>query len=258
MKVFSIKESKSQKKDQIDIVLSCAILLFLWQIIALKIDNDIYLPTINQVLYSMKEIVFSSRFYLDVIFSISRCLFSFFIAIIAALTLGIISYVSRFVRNFLKPITVITQSIPTMIVIVLSLIWFDKNNAPFIVGFAMVFPILYDNILDSTLSIDKEILEMADLYKIGLNNKIIKVYIPSIRFRLISILGSTFSLALKVVIAGEVYGQPKYGMGTQIQLEKMNFNTPGIFAWIVIVVMISFLLEYCQKPILRREFIWKR
>ena len=71
MKVFSIKESKSQKKDQIDIVLSCAILLFLWQIIALKIDNDIYLPTINQVLYSMEEIVFSSRFYLDVILLIN-------------------------------------------------------------------------------------------------------------------------------------------------------------------------------------------
>ena len=258
MKEFSIRESKNQKRDKLEVTISCIILLLLWQIIALKIDNDIYLPTINQVLYSVKEIVLSSRFYLDVIFSISRCLFSFFIAILAALTLGIISYISRFIRNFLKPISVITQSIPTMIVIVLSLIWFDKDNAPFIVGFAMVFPILYDSILDSTLSIDKGILEMANVYKIGLKNKVVKIYIPAIRFRIISILGSTFSLALKVIIAGEVYGQPKYGMGTQIQLEKMNFNTPGIFAWIVIVVTISFLLERCQKSLLRREFIWKR
>ncbi|MDU4935245.1 MAG: ABC transporter permease subunit [Peptostreptococcaceae bacterium] len=258
MKGFSIKENKDQQIDKIEMAFSCVVLLLLWQIITLKIDNDIYLPTINQVLYSMKEIIFSSRFYLDVIFSISRCLFSFFTAIVAALTLGIISYINRFIRNFLKPITVITQSIPTMIVIVLSLIWFDKDNAPFIVGFAMVFPILYESILDSILSIDKGILEMANLYKIGLNNKVLKIYVPSIKFRIISILGSTFSLALKVVIAGEVYGQPKYGMGTQIQLEKMNFNTPGIFAWIFIVVIISFLLEYCQKPLLRRGFIWKR
>ena len=258
MKGFISLKNKLIKSDKLEVALSCVILLFLWQIIALKIDNDIYLPTINQVLYSIKEIVLSYRFYLDIIFSISRALLSFFIAIMVALTLGIISYLSRFIRNFIKPITSITQSIPTMIVIVLALIWFDKDNAPFIVGFAMVFPILYDNILDSTLSIDKGILEMANLYKIGIKNKILKVYIPSITFRLISILGSTFSLALKVVIAGEVYGQPKYGMGTQIQLEKMNFNTPGIFAWIVIVVGISFLLENCQKPLLRRTFIWKR
>ena len=77
MKGFSIKENKDQQIDKIEMAFSCVVLLLLWQIIALKIDNDIYLPTINQVLYSMKEIIFSSRFYLDVIFSISRCLFSF-------------------------------------------------------------------------------------------------------------------------------------------------------------------------------------
>lgn len=258
MKGFSTRENKNQIRDKFQITLSYVILLFLWQITAIKINNDIYLPTINQVLDNINEIVLSSRFYLDIIFSVGRCLFSFFIAIMVALILGMMSYISRVIRNFLQPVTSIAKSIPTMIVIVLALIWFDKDSAPFIVGFAMVFPILYDNILDSILSIDKRILEMANLYKIGIKKKILNIYFPSIKFRLISILGSTFSLALKVIIAGEVYGQPKYGMGTQIQLEKMNFNTPGIFAWIVIVVSTSFLLENCQKPLLRRSFIWKR
>lgn len=45
------------------------------------------------------------------------------------------------------------------------------------------------------------------------------------------ILISTFSLAFKVVIAGEVHGQPKYGIGAAVQIEKVNFNTVKIFAW---------------------------
>ncbi|MGL5328993.1 MAG: ABC transporter permease [Peptostreptococcaceae bacterium] len=255
MKEFTTKENK---RDKLEVALSCAILLFLWEIIALKINNDIYLPTIEQVLKSLKDIIVSPKFYLDVISSIGRCFFSFLIATAVSLLLAMISYISRTTRNFLKPITNISKTIPTMIVIVLALIWFDKDKAPFIVGFIMVFPILYESILDSILSIDKGILEMVKLYKIKLREQILKIYLPSIKFRLISILGSTFSLALKVVIAGEVYGQPKYGIGAQIQLEKVNFNTTGIFAWIVIVVIISFALEKFQKLFQRGTFIWKR
>ena len=72
-----------------------------------------------------------------------------------------------------------------------------------------------------------------------------------------SILISTFSLAFKVVIAGEVHGQPKYGIGTAVQIEKVNFNTVGIFAWIVIIAFISILFEYINKKLLKRVYRWK-
>ena len=122
----------------------------------------------------------------------------------------------------------------------------------------MVFPVLYDCIQGSMKSIDKGILEMADLYKLGQKNKILKIYLPAIKFSLISILSSTISLGFKIVIAGEVYGQPLYGIGAMIQSEKVNFNTTAIFAWIIIIVVISFILNQFEKLLVRRSFIWKR
>ena len=68
---------------------------------------------------------------------------------------------------------------------------------------------------------------------------------------------STFSLAFKVVIAGEVHGQPKYGIGSAIQLEKMNFNTNAIFAWIIIISIISIVFEKINKMISKRVYRWK-
>lgn len=250
--------SKFCKKDRLEVVFSFAILLLLWQIIALKINNDIYLPTIGQVYLSMKEIIQTDRFQLDVLYSIGRCVLSFLFALLLAIILGIISYISRLFRNFLKPINSLAKSIPTMVLVVLSLIWFDKDNTPFIVGFAIVFPILYDSVLGSIMRIDKQLLEMAKLYRISMKDKILKIYFPIIKFQLISILVSTFSLALKVVIAGEVHGQPTYGMGTMIQVEKINFNTSGIFAWVIIIILISALLDISQNLLLRRTFIWRR
>ena len=259
MSQYTTKKIKLIKdKNKIQVAISCIILLFLWQIIALKINNDIYLPTLGQVFISIKEIILEERFILDVFSTISRCILSFAIALVTAFILGIISYSFNIFKNFLTPITSLARSIPNMVLIVLTLIWFNKESAPYIVVFIMVFPVLYDAVLGSMKNIDKGILEMSNLYKISKKDKIFKIYLPAIKFSLLSILSSTISLGFKIVIAGEVYGQPVYGIGAMIQSEKVNFNTTAIFAWIIIIVIISSLLNLIEKILLRRAFVWRR
>lgn len=259
MSQYTTKKIKLIKdKNKMQVTISCIILLFLWQIIALKINNDIYLPTLGQVFLSIKEIILEEGFILNVFSTISRCILSFVIALVTAFILGIISYSFNIFKNFLTPITSLASSIPNMVLIVLTLIWFNKESAPYIVVFIMVFPVLYDAVLGSMKNIDKGILEMASLYKISKKDKIFKIYLPSIKFSLLSILSSTISLGFKIVIAGEVYGQPVYGIGAMIQSEKVNFNTTAIFAWIIIIVIISSLLNLIEKLLLRRAFVWRR
>ncbi len=103
-----------------------------------KIDNDIFLPTVGQVFNSIKEIILNSSFYIDILYSIGRC-FLVFTGYVFAIILSIVSYLNRFFRNLLKPINALARSIPTMILVVLALIWFEKDSTPFIVGFAIVF-----------------------------------------------------------------------------------------------------------------------
>ncbi len=258
MKEYTLKENKSNRRDNLEVALSCVAFLIIWQVLALIINNDIYIPTIGQTLNSLKEIISDKRFYLDVFFSISRTIISFIIAFLFALILGLLAYTFRTIRNLLKPLNALVQSIPNMVLIVLALIWFNKNNAPYIVGFTVVFPILYDSILGAMTGIDKSIIEMANIYNISTIDKILKIYLPSIVFRLVPIMISTLSLGFKVVIAGEVHGQPHYGIGTMIQIEKINFNTSGVFAWLVVILIISMILELIKKFILRRAFVWKR
>jgi len=258
MKEYTLKENKLNHRDNLEVALSCVAFLIIWQVLALIINNDIYIPTIGKTLNSLKEIISDKRFYLDVFFSISRTIISFIIAFLFALILGLLAYTFRTIRNLLKPLNALVQSIPNMVLIVLALIWFNKNNAPYIVGFTVVFPILYDTILGAMTGIDKSIIEMANIYNISTIDKILKIYLPSIVFRLVPIMISTLSLGFKVVIAGEVHGQPHYGIGTMIQIEKINFNTSGVFAWLVVILIISMILELIKKFILRRAFVWKR
>jgi NitT/TauT family transport system permease protein len=239
-------------------LLSCIFFIGLWQLIAIKINNDIYVPKIQQVAEAV-SIIFKDENLLKVIFSsFYRTMSSYLLALAFSMILGVLGVVYPFFKYLIEPINSISKTIPTMVLVVLSLVWFDKDSTPFVVGFAIVFPILYEGIRNSVIRIDKKIIDMTKIYEVNLKDKIKKIYLPVMKFYLMSILVSTFSLTFKVVIAGEVYGQPKFGIGSQIQLEKVNFNTPGIFAWIIIIAIISLVLEIINKLLKEKIYGWTK
>ena len=80
--------------------------------------------------------------------------------------------------------------------------------------------------------------------------KIIRdIYIPSILYNLTLVLNTALGINLKMVIAGEVLGQPKYGIGSSLQLERIYLNTSGVFAWIIIILLISGTFGYINRGI---------
>ncbi|MGN0143366.1 MAG: ABC transporter permease [Clostridium sp.] len=238
------------------LLISCIFFISFWEVSAILMNNDIYLPRIECILKEVMNLIQDKNFYMYVSSSFSRSVVSYLYALILSVILGILSSVYPFFRYLTAPINSFIKTIPTLVLVVLALVWFDKDKAPFVVGFAIVFPILYEGIQNSILKIDKSILEMAEIYEVSMYDKITKIYIPAIKFYLINIFVSTLSLTFKVVIAGEVHGQPKYGIGSQIQLEKVNFNTTGIFAWIIIIVIISFIFEFINMSLNKRAYRW--
>ena len=248
---------KSSWKNKIYIAVSCLLFIIGWQCCALYVDNEIYIPRLELIVIQIKEIVVSSNFLKAVLSSFYRSILSYVFALIIALILGVFSTICPFFRYMMVPINSLAKTIPTMVLVVLALVWFNKDIAPFIVGFAIIFPILYEGIRNNIMNIDPKIIEMTKIYEVSLVDKITKIYFPIIKFYFISIFVSTLSLTFKVVIAGEVHGQPKYGIGSEIQVEKMNFNTSGIFAWIIIIAVISIVLEGINKILNKKLYGWK-
>lgn len=239
----------SSMKDRRLISISLFIIVGIWVFLSNIIDNSIYLPKIEEIGISIFEIVTSVDFGKNIINSLIRGFQSFVTAIILAFTLGILSSFNKIVYNFLYPINLVIKSIPTIAFIVIALIWLNKDYSPLLIGTIIAFPLFYEIVQNSIFNIDKKLVDMCNVYKIGTKEKLIHIYIPNVIFNLSNILPSTLSLILKVVIAAEVYGQPKYGIGTAIQGAKINFDTTSIFAWIIIVAVISFLIDILLKPI---------
>lgn len=237
-------------------LISCILFILVWECIAILINNDIYLPKIECILRELINLVKDKNFYMYVSSSFIRTVVSYLCALVLSVLLGILTSVYPFFRYLITPVNSFIRTIPTLVLVVLALVWFDKDKAPFVVGFAIVFPILYEGIQSSICKIDSRIMEMASIYEVSRFDKFKKIYIPTIKFYLMNIFVSTLSLTFKVVIAGEVHGQPKYGIGSQIQLEKVNFNTTGIFAWILIIVFISLIFEVINMKLNKITYRW--
>lgn len=245
-------------KSKIYTLISCVFFAAVWQSAAVLINNEIYIPKIQQVLVGISSIFKDESFLQNIFSSFNRTMVSYTLALVVAIILGVLGAVYPFFQYLMQPLNAFGKTIPTLVLVVLSLVWFDKDKTPYVVGFAIVFPILYEGIRNSILQIDRKIIDMTKIYEINLIDKVINIYLPVVKFYFMSIFVSTISLTFKVVIAGEVHGQPKFGIGSQIQLEKVNFNTSGIFAWIVIIVLISLILEFINSLLKEKIYRWSK
>lgn len=233
----------SSMKDKKIIFISLLIIVVVWILLSNKINNSIYLPKISEIIDEISNIVKEKDFLLNISNSLLRGFISFFISLIIATVLGILSGFNKFAYNFLYPINSILKSIPTIAFILIALIWLNKNYAPYLIGIIISFPIIYETTINSILNENIELNEMVEAFKISFFDKLLNIHIQPIIISISSIATSTYSLVFKVVIAGEVYGQPLYGIGTAIQGEKINFNTAGIFAWIIIVAILCYITD---------------
>lgn len=231
-------------KNRNSSIISKFIILAIWVLLSKIVDNEIIIPSIKSTMFSLIDIVTDISFLNTIKSTLLRTLIGFLISLSLAMITGILSNVSKMVYDLMSPILSFLNSIPTIAIIILALIWLRNDFVPMFVGFIMIFPILYETILNSILNIDRHIIQMANLYSVGKLTIIKDIYIPNIFYNLSSILSSVLGMNLKMVIAGEVLSQPKHSIGSSLQLQRMYLNTSGVFAWIVIILFISWMINY--------------
>lgn len=246
---------KHSLKNKKYLMISSSIIILLWQVIAIIIDNRVLLPSFFNVLESIIDIVVDNIFINIIYGSISRAILSFFISVCVAIILGIISYYSNFIYNLLYPIILVVKSVPTMALIVLLLIWTSKNYAPIIIGIIIAFPIFYEVVINGLINIDERLNKLCNVYNVKRRDKILGIVLPSVILEIGKVFSSTLSLIFKVVISGEIYSQPLYGIGSIIQIEKMNLNTNYVMAWMFIIVIIVYVFDQIVERIQNKIII---
>ncbi len=231
MKIFIMKENK-YRIGFIFLFLIC------WVILSNIVNKEMILPSPYKTFESVLHIMREESFVMILFATIKRSVIGLLIALILGMILGSLAGFFKTMDMLLNPIITFMKSAPTMGLIILALIWLGSEKSPIAIGLMVIFPIVYTNVYLGIKQMDKKLIEMGRLYQLSKKDMFFSIYLPSLKpyIKSSAIMGS--GLNLKVIIAAEVISQPSLGIGTNFQIERMNLNTSGVFAWIFIVVAI--------------------
>lgn len=246
--ITSIIKNKSYKEVAYTCI-SVIALIILWKVISVVVGKEIIIPSPESTLERLIFIIKQDNFIPSIMNTLIRTILGFLFAFTLALILGMLSGFFKPVYYLLKPVVLINKAMPTMAVILIALIWLKSEIAPILVGFLVIFPILYSSVILGIRNVDTKLIEMVKMYKLS-NTKIIKdIYIPSIKSYLTTAASTAMGLNLKVIIAAEVLSQPRVSIGTSFYIEKVNLNTAGVFAWSIIAILMAGILDGIIKYI---------
>lgn len=223
-----------------------AVVLFwilVWQIIYMLVDKDILVASPFGTAKRLLELVCQIDFWQQVLASCIRVFASFILALVSGIAFAVLTYNSKILLQLFSPIFSVIKATPVASFIVLALIWMKSTNVPVFSGFLMVFPIVWSNIFHGISSAQKNLLEMAYVYKFSFLKKIKLIYIPAVRPYFLAAATTGFGIAWKSCVAAEVIAYPKTAIGSQIYNAKIYLLTSDLFALTATVIILSILLE---------------
>ncbi len=215
----------------------------LWWLIAAIYAKPLILPTPTGMLRALVALAKTGEFYLTLALSLARILFGIVLALAAGTMLAILTVKSAFFHHLLSPLLSLFKATPVASVIFLMLLWIGRARIPFAIAFMMALPIVWANVREGLLQTDRQLLEMARVYRVPAGRVMREIRLPSLKPYFLAAARSGISLAWKAGVAAEVLCTPEHSIGRAIYEGKLYIMTEELFAWTFIVIVISVIIE---------------
>lgn len=215
----------------------------MWQALALAVGLDLLLPGPWTVAVRLWELGGTAAFWRSAGLTLLRVFGGF--AGGAALAVALAAAVSAWswADWVLSPAVRVVRATPVPSFILLIVLWADKGVVPAIVAGLMALPVVWENTVRGVGETDPKLLELGRAYRLGPWRTLGLIYAPSALPYVASGCRTALGLAWKAGVAAEVLCLPRWAMGTQIAQSKLYTETPSLFAWTVVVILCSILLE---------------
>ena len=221
--------------------------LLVWQLTAAWINKPLLVPAPLEVLERISQLVVTNEFWKTVLLSFSRMIVGFLIGTFLGVVFAVLSYVSKICHEILYvPLSVI-KATPVASFIILALIWLKSSFLSSFITMLMVTPIVWTNVFEGLNSVDKKLLEMAKVFEFSFFKKIKLIFVGCVKPYFLASVMTACGLGWKAGIAAEVIAKPKNAIGTFLNDSKVYLETTDLFAWTVVVVVVSVILERLIK-----------
>ncbi len=159
---------------------------------------------------------------------------------------------SAFAEALLSPLRAIVKASPVTSFILLALLWLSSNMVPLVISVLMVVPMVWTATAEAILQTDPRLIEMGKLFGLSRWKIVKKIYVPSVLPQFLAACTTALGFAWKSGVAAEIIALPKQSIGHMLYQSKLRIETPDLFAWTLMIVALSMLLEWLLVRGMRR------
>ncbi|MCJ2163404.1 MULTISPECIES: ABC transporter permease subunit [unclassified Pseudodesulfovibrio] len=226
----------------LSLVVSLGLALGGWQLCSLAVGTML-VPSPMEVGRELLHMVMQAETWLTLSITVARGAAGLLGALVCALVLGIATGSSPKAMRLLAPLVAALQSCPPVLWITLLMVWAGTGSlVPMAVVFATVFPLLFANVAQGCLALDRRLFDMAKLYHVPRWRILCRIILPGITPYLLAGLSYAAATSWKVTAVAEFLGSST-GIGAKLFWAYRMLKMPEIFAWASIVVLLGVVLE---------------
>lgn len=223
--------------------LSVLFWLGVWILLSEAVNNKILLASPWETGERLLELLGEGKFYGALAGSLFRIGAGFLGGFLLAVLLAAAAFRFRFLEEILSPFMSLVKTVPVASFAVLLLVWWGPSRLAAAICFLVVLPNLYMNMLEGQKSMDRRLLEMAEVFRLPFRTRFFYIYRPALKPFLYGSLRSSLGMCWKAGVAAEVIGIPEDSIGEGLYLSKIYLDTAGVFAWTAVMILLSLLME---------------
>jgi NitT/TauT family transport system permease protein len=173
----------------------------------------------------------------------------FFTGALAGVVVGIALGRSRYLSDIFSVYIKVINSIPRVVLAPIFIMIFGLGlTSKVALSFVMVFFVVFSNAFQGVREADRNLLANAQILGARGWQLTRTVVIPSAMSWIFASLHVSFGFAIVGAIVGEFVGA-RYGIGLLINIAKGSFDAAGMYAAIVIIMVVAIAAEYAMTLI---------
>ena len=256
-----------------------AILLVIWQIAAMRINQPWIFPpvssVIEQLIHPLREHYASGSLLSNTLVSLLRVLIGFLLAAVTGTTIGIAMGSTRIIRNSLEAIVEILRPLCPIAWLPFAIAIFKRQTLPqlfgimyshtildqvqigmvFVIFVGGFFPVL-TNTLDGVTGVRRDYLLLAQTLGAKRRQIFLHVYLPAAMPNILTGLRQGLGLCWFVIIAAEMLPGAESGIGYLLIYAADNAAMDIVIAAMLIIGGIGAFLSFLMRKVINRTIRW--
>ena len=231
-------------------------LLILWQLLAMLINAGFILPTPVSVLAHLYE-NFYELMTVHFVITMQVVLIGGLLSVVLGVALAILMTVSSGLERAIYPILTVTQTIPTVCLAPIFVLWFGYTVKMriFMVVLMNFFSITV-NVYDGFSSVSREQTELLATYGADPMQQFFMLKVPTALPYFFTSLKVSLPWAVVAAAVAEWFGAPG-GLGNYSRIRMMSLDSAGLLAPLVILSVTALLISAVIKYIEKKVVTWK-